>query len=75
MGKKEDQEEGLYGRWQTQPYVPPPIVNGKIPKNEFGNVYFFDYNTNLLPAGTIHLEQRKEKCLSFFFLFLIVNQS
>ncbi|TEB03966.1 Rad4-domain-containing protein [Coprinellus micaceus] len=29
---------GLYSRSQTEVYVPPPVVDGKIPKNDFGNI-------------------------------------
>ena len=27
----------LYGEWQTQPWSPPPVVDGKLPRNEYGN--------------------------------------
>jgi xeroderma pigmentosum group C-complementing protein len=30
-----------YGYWQTEPYVPPRVVDGKIPRNEHGNVYMY----------------------------------
>jgi xeroderma pigmentosum group C-complementing protein len=34
IGMSADGMVGLYGRWQTEPYVPDPIVNGIIPKNK-----------------------------------------
>lgn len=32
---------GLFAEWQTERYNPPPVVNGKIPKNSFGNYELF----------------------------------
>lgn len=43
----------LYGLWQTDPYEPPVAVNGKVPRNEFGNVELFQ--PCMLPIGTVHL--------------------
>jgi hypothetical protein len=28
----------LYGLWQTEAWEPPPAVDGKVPRNEHGNV-------------------------------------
>uniref|UniRef100_A0A915Q2V2 Rad4 beta-hairpin domain-containing protein n=1 Tax=Setaria digitata TaxID=48799 RepID=A0A915Q2V2_9BILA len=44
----------LYGRWQTMPYVTPKVVNGHIPRNEFGNLYV--YKKSMVPAGCVHLQ-------------------
>ncbi|XP_075852029.1 DNA repair protein complementing XP-C cells [Microcebus murinus] len=44
---------GLFGRWQTEPYQPPVAVGGKVPRNEFGNVYLFQ--PGMLPVGCVHL--------------------
>ncbi|XP_078066127.1 DNA repair protein complementing XP-C cells isoform X2 [Mustelus asterias] len=44
---------GLFGHWQTEPYSPPSAVNGKVPRNEFGNVYLF--RPCMLPLGCKHL--------------------
>ena len=44
----------LFGKWQTEIYVPPPVVDGKIPKNEFGNVELFQ--EFMLPAGAAHVD-------------------
>lgn len=44
----------LYGRWQTEEYVPMEAKNGKVPKNERGQVDLF--NEKMLPKGTIHLK-------------------
>ena len=49
-GKK---EVHLFGHWQTEDYVPPPVVDGKIPRNEFGNVELF--KPSMLPKGACHI--------------------
>ena len=43
----------LFGKWQTEIYVPLPVVDGKIPKNEFGNVELFQ--DSMLPKGAAHV--------------------
>lgn len=47
----------LFGDWQTEKFVPPPAVDDKVPKNEYGNVEFWDQNPAHLPAGCAHVEQ------------------
>ena len=44
----------LYGFWQTDEWRPPPCVDGKIPKNERGNIDFFKPELQL-PHGAQHL--------------------
>ncbi|EFO26866.2 DNA repair protein Rad4 containing protein [Loa loa] len=44
----------LYGRWQTIPYVTPKIVDGRVPRNEFGNLYV--YKNTMIPDGCVHLQ-------------------
>ena len=46
----------LFGFWQTEVYIPPPAVNGKVPRNEYGNVEMF--KPEMLPGGTVHLKRR-----------------
>lgn len=43
----------LFGLWQTEPYMPPIAFNGKVPRNEWGNVELF--KSCMLPVGTVHL--------------------
>ncbi|XP_051525193.1 DNA repair protein complementing XP-C cells homolog isoform X2 [Myxocyprinus asiaticus] len=43
----------LFGHWQTEEYQPPIAVDGKVPRNEFGNVYLF--KSCMLPVGCVHL--------------------
>ncbi|GIX91651.1 DNA repair protein complementing XP-C cells homolog [Caerostris extrusa] len=44
----------IFGFWQTQPYEPPTAVDGKVPRNEYGNVELF--KPCMLPKGTVHLQ-------------------
>ncbi|KXZ44021.1 hypothetical protein GPECTOR_75g745 [Gonium pectorale] len=44
----------LYGRWQTDPWVPPAAADGIVPKNERGNVECPPLAPSL-PLGTVHL--------------------
>lgn len=43
----------LYGLWQTEDYQPPVAIGGKVPRNEYGNVYLF--KPSMLPIGCSHL--------------------
>ncbi|XP_058028559.1 DNA repair protein complementing XP-C cells isoform X2 [Ahaetulla prasina] len=43
----------LFGLWQTEKYQPPLAVNGRVPRNEFGNVYLFQ--PCMLPIGCVQL--------------------
>ncbi|OXB82984.1 UNVERIFIED_CONTAM: hypothetical protein H355_001327 [Colinus virginianus] len=43
----------LFGRWQTEEYQPPVAVDGKVPRNEYGNVYLF--LPSMLPVGCVQL--------------------
>ncbi|XP_067684183.1 DNA repair protein complementing XP-C cells-like [Haliotis asinina] len=44
----------LFGLWQTEIYIPPPAVDGKIQRNVYGNVELF--KPWMLPGGTVHLQ-------------------
>ncbi|XP_048212285.1 DNA repair protein complementing XP-C cells [Perognathus longimembris pacificus] len=44
---------GLFGHWQTEEYQPPVAVDGKVPRNEFGNVYLF--LPCMMPIGCVQL--------------------
>ncbi|ORX95525.1 Rad4-domain-containing protein [Basidiobolus meristosporus CBS 931.73] len=52
-GEAVDPQSALYGIWQTEEYRPPPVVDGKIPKNKFGNIDL--YKDSMLPEGAVHL--------------------
>ncbi|XP_054601750.1 DNA repair protein complementing XP-C cells [Nothobranchius furzeri] len=50
---KEEKDLPLFGEWQTEEYQPPIAVDGKIPRNEYGNVYLF--KACMIPVGCVHV--------------------
>ncbi|KAI1876860.1 uncharacterized protein JN550_000932 [Neoarthrinium moseri] len=46
----------LYSYEQTEWIIPPPIENGVIPKNEYGNIDMFA--EHMCPEGAVHLPYR-----------------
>ncbi|CAB4484654.1 Rad4-domain-containing protein [Rhizophagus irregularis] len=50
---EEPPESGLYGEWQTEEYIPEPIIDGKVPKNSYGNVNMF--KESMCPIGGVHI--------------------
>jgi xeroderma pigmentosum group C-complementing protein len=48
--------QGLYSMKQTDWIIPPPIENGIIPKNSFGNIDL--YVDSMLPEGAVHIPMR-----------------
>ncbi|CAG2167561.1 unnamed protein product [Oppiella nova] len=44
----------VFGEWQTDPYVPPEAMDGKVPRNNFGNVDL--YQPSMLPKGCVHIQ-------------------
>ena len=55
--QKRTVEVPLYGFWQTQVYVPPPVTDGKIPRNDFGN--WEVWTAGHVPSGALHLNLPK----------------
>ncbi|KAK9474256.1 uncharacterized protein V1510DRAFT_361455, partial [Dipodascopsis tothii] len=47
---------GLYAEYQTEQYMAPPVVDGKIPRNEFGNLDVFV--PSMVPPGARHLRYK-----------------
>jgi xeroderma pigmentosum group C-complementing protein len=45
--------QGLYSRDQTEFIIPPPIVDGRIPKNDYGNIDCFV--PSMVPRGAAHV--------------------
>ncbi|KAI7298983.1 Rad4-domain-containing protein, partial [Hortaea werneckii] len=43
----------LYAPYQTELYVPSPVVKGRVPRNAFGNLDI--YLPSMVPAGGTHL--------------------
>ncbi|KAG9473126.1 hypothetical protein GDO78_014334 [Eleutherodactylus coqui] len=52
--EKDTNDLALFGLWQTEEYQPPIAVDGKVPRNDFGNVYLF--KPSMLPIGCCHLQ-------------------
>ncbi|KAF8264379.1 hypothetical protein EI94DRAFT_1772689 [Lactarius quietus] len=48
--------QGLYAEGQTEIYVPPPVIDGRIPKNNFGNIDL--YTPSMLPAGAAYIPHK-----------------
>ena len=46
----------LFAEWQTEPFVPPTAVDGKVPKNRFGNVELFQ--PEMIPFGCVHIRSQ-----------------
>ncbi|KAM0718762.1 hypothetical protein Q7P37_005833 [Cladosporium fusiforme] len=46
-------KQGLYSQEQTDWIIPPPLVNGVIPKNAYGNMDV--YVPTMVPKGGVHL--------------------
>ncbi|QSZ34385.1 hypothetical protein DSL72_005977 [Monilinia vaccinii-corymbosi] len=51
--------QGLYSRDQTDWIIPPPIENGVIPKNNYGNMDV--YVESMVPVGAVHIPRRGTK--------------
>ena len=43
----------MYAAFQTSPYQAPPVVNGRVPKNIYGNLDI--YVPSMVPTGGVHL--------------------
>lgn len=53
------QESGmsLYAVHQTKPFVPPPVEDGRVPRNAFGNLDV--YVPSMIPPGGAHVRARE----------------
>ena len=43
----------IYAHFQTEVYKPPPVVQGRIPKNAYGNLDI--YTPSMVPPGGVHI--------------------
>lgn len=48
------EETPLYAEYQTEIYRPPPVVQGRIPKNAYGNLDV--YVPSMVPRGAVHIK-------------------
>ncbi|OAQ31756.1 Rad4-domain-containing protein [Linnemannia elongata AG-77] len=46
----------LFGEWQTEPYQPPWVVDGRVPRNDYGRQDVF--TPDMVPIGGTHLKGR-----------------
>ncbi|VDM81249.1 unnamed protein product [Strongylus vulgaris] len=51
--QREQKYLDIFGYWQTEPFRPPKVENGRIPRNEYGNVYM--YQPSMCPVGAVHI--------------------
>ncbi|KAL7810022.1 hypothetical protein V8C44DRAFT_123326 [Trichoderma aethiopicum] len=56
--EEQEAEEGdagvpIYTSEQTELYEPPPVRNGRVPKNKFGNIEV--YVPSMVPKGGVHI--------------------
>ncbi|KAJ5089935.1 hypothetical protein N7532_008619 [Penicillium argentinense] len=49
------QDTALYAEFQTETYRPPPVVDGRLTKNPFGNVDV--YVPSMVPPGAVHIKE------------------
>ena len=49
----ETADTGLYAEFQTEVYVPPEVVDGRVPRNAYGNLDV--YIPSMIPAGAIYV--------------------
>ncbi|KAF7716003.1 Uncharacterized protein PECH_001916 [Penicillium ucsense] len=50
---QENEETPLYAEYQTEVYQPPPVVQGRLPKNAYGNLDV--YVPSMVPSGAVHV--------------------
>lgn len=55
-GSNEPVMDLLFSRRQTELFIPPPIVDGKIPRGPYGNIDIF--TKSMIPAGATHIPER-----------------
>ncbi|KAF2706393.1 Rad4-domain-containing protein [Pleomassaria siparia CBS 279.74] len=46
----------LYAEFQTELYIPPPVVRGRVPRNAFGNLDL--YVPSMVPPGGVHIRHK-----------------
>ena len=63
IGPDEDIEDhkdeigtALYAEFQTDLYIPPPVVRGKVPRNVYGNLDL--YVPSMCPPGGVHIRHK-----------------
>lgn len=57
--KQKDEDVRLYAEFQTQLYLAPPVKDGIVPKNQYGNIDV--YKDTMLPEYSVMIES-SDKC-------------
>ena len=55
----------LFGEWQVEDYDPPTAKNGKVPRNEYGNVDLF--LPRMIPKKCVHLKRKSLSIIDISF--------
>ncbi|KAF2098308.1 Rad4-domain-containing protein [Rhizodiscina lignyota] len=53
FGEEDDAGVGLYAVFQTELYIPPSVVRGRVPRNAYGNLDV--YVPSMVPPGGVHI--------------------
>lgn len=53
VGEEDRAGTNLYTEEQTELYIAPPVVDGRVPRNTFGNIDV--YVPSMVPAGGVHV--------------------
>ncbi|CEJ90970.1 hypothetical protein VHEMI06719 [[Torrubiella] hemipterigena] len=53
----------IYTEDQTELYEPPPVRNGRVPKNKFGNIEV--YVPSMVPKGGVHIVHEQARRAAF----------
>ncbi|KAF2689970.1 Rad4-domain-containing protein [Lentithecium fluviatile CBS 122367] len=53
---REEVGVGLYAEFQTELYIPPPVVRGRVPRNAYGNLDL--YVPSMCPPGGYHVRHK-----------------
>lgn len=63
FGKAEAMGTPIYMYEQTEPYEPPPVVNGRVPRNRFGNLDV--YVPSMVPSGGAYVPHERAAWAAF----------
>ncbi|KAG0237639.1 hypothetical protein BGW42_000467 [Actinomortierella wolfii] len=56
LASSDGDQVALWGEWQTEPYKPPVVVDGVVPRNQYGRLDVF--TPAMVPIGGVHLRGR-----------------
>ncbi|KAH7383184.1 hypothetical protein BKA66DRAFT_463311 [Pyrenochaeta sp. MPI-SDFR-AT-0127] len=54
--QQDDTGAGLYAEFQTELYIPPPVLRGRVPRNAYGNLDL--YVPSMCPTGGTHIRHK-----------------